>query len=411
MAYTELNMELCDEHLALKEAVHKFSLEVLRPASLELDALPAEDVVRKGSIYWDCMKKMYENSYHTVLISDAYGGMGLDPLANHIFWEELAYGSVGFAVSLGCSCFVPFYASMLPDDYMVEKFITPFVNCTDASIMSCWGITEPEHGSDNLMPQTTFFRDPKVTHQVKAKKKNGDWVINGQKSSWVSNGPVASHAALFVNIDPKMGMSGGGICLIDLDQPGVTRGKPLDKMGQRELPQGEIFFDDVLCSEADMIIDPESYELMTELTLAHANATMGAYFTGVAQAALDVTIQYCKERIQGGKALSGHQWVQKKIFDMYVMTESSRALSRAAMIYAMNTSPPPAHISIAAKVHCTENAFRVASDAVQIFGGCGVSKEYPIEKLFRDARAGMIEDGSNDTLSITGGTMVLKEEN
>jgi alkylation response protein AidB-like acyl-CoA dehydrogenase len=410
MGYTELNLELTDEHVHLKEQVHRFAMEVLRPASLELDRLPADDVVKKGSLYWEVMKKMYQNGYHTVLISDEYGGLGLDPLAVHIVWEELAYGSVGFAVSLGCSCFNAFYATMLANDKLTEAFITPFVECRDASVMSCWGITEPDHGSDNLMPSSSFFRERGSTQQVKAVKKNGDWVISGQKSAWISNGPVSSNVALFVNLDPSMGFAGGGICLLDLHQKGVSRGRPLDKLGQRELPQGEIFFDGVVCPGDFMIVDPESYQAMTELTLGHANATMGAYFTGVAQAALDLAMQYATERVQGGKRLCDHQWVQKKLFDMFVRVETARALSRNVMIYNMNTTPPDVKFSIASKVYCTQTAFEVASDAVQIFGGYGLSKELPIEKLFRDARAGMIEDGSNDSLSINAGISLVKEK-
>jgi alkylation response protein AidB-like acyl-CoA dehydrogenase len=149
---------------------------------------------------------------------------------------------------------------------------------------------------------------------------------------------------------------------------------------------------------------------MTELTLGHANATMGAYFTGLAQAAYDMTLQYCTERIQGGKRLCDHQWVQKKLFDMFVKVETARSFSRAAMIYNMNTTPPDVKYSIASKVYCTEAAFQVTSDAIQLFGGYGLSKEFPIEKLFRDARAGMIEDGSNDTLSMTAGNIIIKEK-
>ena len=409
MPYTELNLELTEEHELLKEEVHKFAIEVLRPASIELDKLPPEDVVKKGSLYWDCMAKMYQNNYHTVLISDEYGGLGLDPLSVHIIWEELAYGSVGFAVAIGCSCFSAFYATMLCEDHLIERYVIPFVECKDASVMSCWGITEPQHGSDNLMSGTAFFRDPRETQQVKAIKKNGDWVINGQKSAWISNGPIASDAALFVNMDPSKGFSGGGICLIDLNQRGVSRGKPLDKLGQRELPQGELFFDGAICPDEFMIVDPESYEAMTELTLGHANATMGAYFTGLAQAAYDLAFQYCTERIQGGKRLCEHQWVQKKLFDMFTKVETARSFSRSAMIFNMNTTPPIVQYSIASKVYCTEAAFQVTSDAIQLFGGYGVSKDFPIEKLFRDARAGMIEDGSNDSLSITAGVMLLKE--
>jgi len=409
MPYTELNLDLTEEHRLIKKEVHDFAVEVLGPASLELDKMSPEDVIRKGSPYWQCMAQAYRNNYHTVLISDEYGGLGLDPLGVHIFWEELAYGSVGFAVSLGCSCFSSFYATLLCDDYLIEKFVFPFVNCKDASVMSCWGITEPEHGSDNLMTGTPFFRDPCACQEVRAAKKQGKWILNGQKSAWVSNGPIASDAALFVNIDPRMGFAGGGIALVDLNQKGVSRGKPLNKMGQRELPQGEIFFDDAVCPDEHMIIDPESYEAITELTLGHANATMGAYFTGVAQAAYDLALEYSRDRVQGGKPLCQHQTVQSKLFDMFIAIETARAFSRNAMVFNMNTTPPLVQYSIASKVYCTEAAFKVTSEAVQLFGGHGLTKDAPVEKLFRDARAGMIEDGSNDSLSLAAGEMLLRE--
>lgn len=409
MSYTELNLDLTEEHRLLKNEVHKFAVEVLRPASIELDRMSPEDVIKKGSPYWECMAQAYRNNYHTVLISDEYGGLGLDPLGVHIFWEELAYGSVGFAVSLGCSCFSSFYATLLCDDYLIDKFVTPFVNCRDASVMSCWAITEPTHGSDNLMAGTPIFRDPCAFQEVRAVKKRGKWVLNGQKSAWVSNGPVASDAALFVNIDPAMGFAGGGIALVELNQPGISRGKPLNKMGQRELPQGEIFFDDAVCPDEHVIIDPESYEAITELTLGHANATMGAYFTGVAQAAYDMAIQYSRDRVQGGKPLCQHQMVQRKLFDMFIGIETARAFSRSAMVFNMNTTPPLVQYSIASKVYCTEVAFKVTSEAIQLFGGHGLTKDAPIEKLFRDARAGMIEDGSNDSLSLAAGEMLLRE--
>jgi len=409
MGYRELDLDLPEFHLNLKDELHKFAVEVVRPAALALDKLPPQKVIEKGSLFWQTMARMYENGYHTIYVSDEYGGMGLDALGIHIFWEEIAYGGVGFAVSLGCSCFAAFYAEMICTDPLIEKFILPFVNCKDASVMSCWGITEPEHGSDILMPGTSHFRDSKITQQLKATKKGGDWILNGQKSAWISNGPVATNCALFVNLDPAMGMAGGGICLIDLDQPGVSRGKPLDKMGQRELPQGEIFFDNVVCPGDQMIIDQQSYEAMTELTLAHANMSMGAYFTGLAQSAYDLALQYSTERLQGGRRLCEHAWVQAKLFDMFTTVEACRSFSRNVMVYNMNNTPASLQHSIASKVFCTNGAYKVASDAVQIFGGLGLSKELPIEKLFRDARAGLIEDGSNDSLSIAAGNIIVQE--
>ncbi|HQI81191.1 MAG TPA: acyl-CoA dehydrogenase family protein [Deltaproteobacteria bacterium] len=410
MSYTELNLDLTDEHVSLRENAHKFALEVLRPAAIELDTMTPEQVIAKGSIYWDCMRKMYENGYHTVLIPDEYGGLGLDPLGIHIVFEELGYGSAGFAVSIGVSCFSAFYSSLIAEDHHIEKFIIPYAQCRDASVMSCWAITEPDHGSDILMPFTENFHNPKITQQVKATKKGDRYLLNGQKAAWVSNGTIATQAAIFVNIDPSAGMAGGGIGLIDLTQKGVTRGRPLNKMGQRELPQGEIYFDNAEVPVEDMIIDPESYEMFTDITLATANACMGAFFTGVAQSAYDLALAYTKERIQGGKPLCEHLSVQKKLFDMFSKVELARALSRAALQFNLSTSPPKTQYSIASKVFATTAAFEVASDALQLFGGNGLSKEYPIEKIFRDARAGMIEDGSNDILALAAAGLILRGE-
>jgi len=281
----------------------------------------------------------------------------------------MSYGSVGLTVSLGVCCFSAFFASLIAEDNLIDNIILPFVNCKDASIMSCWAITEPEHGTDILMPFTSFFNDPKITHQLRTEKRGDQWIINGQKAAWVSNGPIATHAALFVGIDKSQGMAGGGICLIDLNQPGVSRGRPLDKMGQRDLPQGEIYFDDAVCPEEYMIIDPESYEMFTDITLATANGCMGAFFTGVAQAAYDLALDYCRERVQGGKLLCEHATVQRTLFEMFMMIETSRAYSRAALQYNMSINPPSTQYSIASKVYCTEAAFKVTSMALQLLGG------------------------------------------
>ena len=149
--------------------------------------------------------------------------------------------------------------------------------------------------------------------------------------------------------------------------------------------------------------------MMTGVTLAHANAIMGAVFTGVARSAYDLALQHCTERTQGGKLLSQHQLVQKKLFDMFTKVEAARSLSRTAVIANLSTETPDKKYSIASKVTCTNTAFEVASEAVQLFGGYGLTKEYPIEKIFRDARAGMIEDGSNDVLSLIAANQIIQE--
>ena len=409
MAYKEINLDLSDEHRVLKQSVRDFGLEVLRPAAIALDQMPHQDVVRKDSLFHDCMKRMYEHQYHTTLLPDSIGGCGLDPLGQHIFFEEMGYGSVGFGIAIGVAQFPAFFAAFTQNPVLIEKWVLPYTACRDASIMGCWGITEPNHGSDNLAHGTEFFTDPKITQQVKAVKEGNQWIINGQKSAWVSCGPTANQVALFVGIDGSMGMAGGGICIVNLDAPGVMKGTPLNKIGQRDLPQGELFFENVAIPEEDMLLDQHAYEMGVFLTLSHANAAMGAMFTGVAQSALDLALEHCTHRTQGGKLLFVHQAVKKKLFDMFMKVETARAMSRAAMSYNYSADIPDLKYSITSKVYCTQAAFDVANEAVQLFGGYGLTKEYPIEKIFRDARAGLIEDGSNDVLSIVAGNMLAQE--
>ena len=156
-----------------------------------------------------------------------------------------------------------------------------------------------------------------------------------------------------------------------------------------------------------MLSDPGTYELVLDATLALANAAMSAVFTGLARAAYEQALAYTRQRVQGGKPICEHQLVQKRLFDMFTRVETCRALSRAAMVYNHATLPPATEYSIAAKTFCTEAALEVASSALQLFGGNGLSREYPIEKLFRDARAALIEDGSNDVLALIGMQRIL----
>ncbi len=403
MSYLELNLDFTDEQLMLRDNVRKFAAEVMRPAALELDALTPEEVIAPGSAFWDCFKRSYEMGLHKVLVPEEYGGLGLSPLEVHMVMEEMGYGSVDMATALGVSCFPAFLASMVPTDYLIENVIVPYCEDKEAKMIGCWAITQPDHGSDALAAGTAQFSDPTIESQCRARREGDEWVINGQKAAWVSLANIATHAMVYLNIEPSMGFAGGGICLVPLDLPGVSRGKPLNKMGQRALNQGELYFDDVRVPADYMFVDEESYEAILDITLATANAVMGAWFTGLARSAYDEALAYARQRVQGGKPLIEHQHVRYKLFHMFKTVEASRALSRAALNYNMNNSPPATRYSIAAKIFCTDSAFQVASDAVQIFGGNGLAREYPIEKLFRDARSGMIEDGSNDSLALFAG--------
>jgi len=158
-----------------------------------------------------------------------------------------------------------------------------------------------------------------------------------------------------------------------------------------------------------MISDPESYESMTDLTLSTANAAMGAMHVGAARAAFEEALGYAKERIQGGKPIAEHQVIRAKLFEMFMNIEAARSLARTAMTYNYSNTPPEIHYSIASKVFCTETAFRCATEGIQILGGNGLSKEYIMEKLFRDTRASLIEDGANEILGQTAAEKIVSE--
>jgi alkylation response protein AidB-like acyl-CoA dehydrogenase len=212
---------------------------------------------------------------------------------------------------------------------------------------------------------------------------------------------------VFLSLEPERGASGGGVAVVPLDQPGVSRGRPVDKLGQRALNQGEIFFREARVPANYMLVGEEAYPHVLESVLAGANSFMGATFTGVARAAFEEALDYARVRVQGGKPIAEHQAIQLKLIDMFTRVECARALSRSAMEYALTMSPPSAEHAIASKVFCTQTAFTVASDAVQVHGGYGLTRGTLVEKIFRDARASLIEDGTNEVLSLAAARKVI----
>ena len=196
MNYLELDLNLTEEDIALRRAAHKFAREVMRPIAKQLDEMTPEQVIAKESPLWDFMKKAYELGYHTILIPESYGGMNLTSLQQMLIFEELSWGSAGLATLIAVAAFPAFVASMVPEDEIVEKIIVPFCECRDGSIRGCWAITEPDHGSDTLIPGHPSFRDPAIKASCRATLDEDEWVISGQKSSWVSGATIATHCAL-----------------------------------------------------------------------------------------------------------------------------------------------------------------------------------------------------------------------
>jgi alkylation response protein AidB-like acyl-CoA dehydrogenase len=403
--YQDLAVDLGEAEIALKEATHKFAAEVMRPASLELDKLAnPEDVIAKDSLLWDVFRQHYALGQHLAGFPEDLGGVTLSPLASCVRGEELGWGSADFAIGLGASG-MPFSAALFVaqlsgNQQLIDEVVRPFMEDREAKYIGCWAITEPQHGSDTLMAVLPDYATSLSFLDTRARQHGSDWIINGAKAAWVSNGTIATHALVHMAVDRQSSGTAGCIAFVPLDLPGVSKGKPLNKLGQRALNQGEIYFDDVRIPGHYVLMPPELYTFASELILALANGSMGPTFTGVARAAFEEALSYCKQRVQGGKLLCEHQLVQRKLFDMFIKVESARQLSRSVVIYNSNAQLPLSRYSVASKVYCTQVAFDVASDAVQLLGGMGLSKGTLVEKLFRDARAALIEDGANDALAL-----------
>ncbi|QCY09449.1 acyl-CoA dehydrogenase [Pseudomonas sp. MPC6] len=388
---------------AIQDNVRRFAIEVMRPTGIKLDELSPDEAIAADSPYW--------------LMLGQFAELGLTPsvLAEMpreeqgrlipIIYEELGYGDSGLAVSLAAGSLVSLMAHHYQNQAMIEL---------SEGKLGCWAITEPDHGSDtldynrqNVYPGSDYDR-PNCTVTI-----DGDeLVINGQKSAWVSNGVIAQVAVLFAACDSGSGVDArnGAIVVVPLDEPGVSRGKSLDKVGQRALNQGEVYFENVRLSKTHLLVGPEGYEAGTYAILADANMVMGAIFTGQARAAYELAVQYTNERKVGGTLLKNHQYTKLRIFEMFRKVEASRALNRRAFHYNFNAPVPAIQISIASKVTATQAALDVCSEALQVFGGNGLTKEYPLEKMWRDARASLIEDGCNETLGMKAGGYLTEIE-
>jgi alkylation response protein AidB-like acyl-CoA dehydrogenase len=406
VTYLELNKGLTEEESSLKEQVHRFAAVIMRPASLELDPLPPADVISADSVLWKVFRRYRELGYHLRGMPEEFGGLTLSPLSQHIIGEEMGWGAADLAISMGAASMPFAFAARSGKQELIDKYVTPYIDDTDGRFIGCWGVTEPQHGSDAV-----FMGDGNapagVGFDLNAEQQGDEWIIRGQKSSWVSNGTIATHAMLHMGVDRSQGGAASAIAFVPLDLPGVTKGKPLDKLGQRALNQGEIFFDDVRIPASYVLVPSQGYSMMGDFILAGANGGMGATFTGLARAAFEEGLTYARQRVQGGKKISEHQAVQLKLMDMFIKVEAARGLSRSAIVYNATTLPPAPEYSVASKVFCTQAAFEVASDALQLHGGYGLAKGMLIEKLFRDARAALIEDGTNDVLSLAGARRII----
>ena len=394
--------DLSDDQRELRAAARRFAAQVLRPAGIAIDRLSPGAVVARDSPLFRVVREAAGLGYTRLGGVAEIGGLGLSPLSRYLVLEELAWGSIGVTGVLFLASTHAEVALLSGDPAIIAEFALPYFACEDGSIIGCWAITEPDHGSDTLGSMRPEL-NVRATAQLVARRDGDDWILSGQKSAWVSNGPIATHAMLNVQLDPKGAMGDSGVCLLRLDLPGVSHGPPLDKHGMRSLPQGELFFEDVRIPAHHMVLRADAYAAYMHSHLSAFNAGVGCIATGLARAAYECALAYCKERVQGGRPIFEHQSVRARLFRMFSLVQSCFALSRDVWVYNLTQieqgRQARLELSIGSKVFCTQAALEVATLAVQLHGGNGLTKEYPVEMFLRDATALTIADGENAFLT------------
>lgn len=428
---TELNPAYEGDLEELRRETREFGREVLRPASIEIDRMPYEEyreITDEDSLYWEVMSELKSRGYHRRFVPEEFGGGGASAREVHTIAEALAWASPGFTMALGVHLVPTVFGVMSFDDTVEAEYMEPWLEEEGTEFQGSWGLTEPQHGTDTLQvsklsseadPPSPARAENYAEPGVTSRREGDEWIISGAKADWISAGPVATHCGLQFDIDATEPSVGHG-ALVDLRQPGVTQGDPIHKLGQRACPQGPIEFDEVRVPERNVVFnDPDMLDPATGLApmsqlLTLTSAWMATVSTGLARAAFEEALEYARNRKQGGKTISSHQSVKRELYDMFEMVQTSRAYSRRIMEHVWQhfmeefTFEASLAHALTAQVYCKRAAYEVAHSAVQLHGGNGITKEYLVEKLFRDARVKLIEDGTTEVLGLEAATDVVE---
>ncbi len=393
----DLDLGLTDEMLTIRDTCRRFAMDVMRPVGMRLDRMSAEAVIARDSPLWG--------------VFEGFKGLGLgagaqidDPdmsaeqkaLLHCVVLEELCAGDVGLLIGCGLLNISSLVAQQFGRNDLYEFF-------SQRDEHGCLALTEPGHGSDNVAFTEPGYRNPRIKPALKCRRNGSNYVLNGQKAAWVSCGTIAGSGIVFAGFEnSSVGLADGAVFLLPFELPGISKGKPLEKMGQRALNQGEIFFDEVEVPAHFMLAEgADAYPMIWEMNLKGANLAMGQQFVGVARAAYDIALDYAKEWVQGGCPIIEHQNVKNRLFGMFQKVEAARShVRRVSLADAVKPGGVPFQYAASVKVLATQTAFEVAHDAIQLLGGNGLTHDYPVEKLFRDARASLIEDGENSMLGL-----------
>ncbi len=378
-----MNFDLSTEQKEIRELALKFAKNEMIPKAAHHD--------ETGEFPKEIFKKAWELGLINTCIPAEYGGTGFSALDGILISESLAYGCLGMNTS-----FMANDLALLPiviggNDEQKKRFLTPFA---ESFKIASFCLTEPGNGSDAAGIKTTI-------------KDGGDhWVLNGEKM-WITNAGYADLYVVYGTLDPALKHKGISAIVVDPKSEGVMIGKKEDKMGHRASDTRGVRFQNVKVPKNNMLGNPGDGWTIAMKTLDHSRPLVASSAVGGIQRALELSMQYAKERNQFGVPIAKHQSIQFMIAEMGMKLEASRLLTYKAACMADNHEKNT-EIASYAKAFASDSFMQIATDAVQIYGGYGYSKEYPVEKLMRDAKLIQIYEGTSQIQRLVMARELLK---
>ncbi|MDC3958653.1 acyl-CoA dehydrogenase family protein [Polyangium jinanense] len=365
-----VDFSLSEEHKGLIETARRFTKERITPIAAACD--------HESRFPMEVFKEAWEIGLVNPTVPAEYGGSGMGELENAIITEELAYGCTGIQTSLLANGLALTPIKLGGSEEQKKKYLGLL---TSEPVMASYATSEPDAGSDVAGIKTRFAQH------------GDDYVLNGQKC-WITNASYARFYVIFATSNPDLRHKGIAAFIVDRDTPGLRVGKKEDKLGQRASDTAQIFLEDVVVPKANLLApEGKGFKLAME-TFNQTRPDIGAGATGLMRRCLDECVAYAKERKTFGTPIANHQLVQWMIAEMAIRVEATRLLYQKAA-WNLDHGVRDPIVSSFAKAYGADSAMQTAVDAVQVFGGNGYVKEYPVEKLMRDAKVLQIYEGTS----------------
>ena len=362
---------LTEDQIALRDLVREIADEKVRPVAAKYD--------REGEFPWDLVKIFAEAGLFSSVVPEEYGGMGLGVLELSLIAEELSKACGGIALSVAASALGMFPILISGTEEQKRKYLPDLAS---GKKLAAFCLTEPSAGSDAGSMKT------------RAEKKGNEYILNGTKV-FITNGGVAEVLTVIAVSDPSRGTRGTSAFIVEKNFPGFKVGKEEDKMGIRASSTAEIIFEDCRIPEANRLGREGEGFMIAMKTLDKSRPGVAAQALGIAQGAFDHAVQYAKTRVQFGHPIISLQAIQFMLADMATQIEAARALLYQAARNVDANCKGMGQVSAMCKLMASDVAMKVTTDAVQIFGGYGYMRDYPVEKYMRDAKITQIYEGTN----------------